>query len=67
MTSFDLKLEMLALMEDIHPHPTEVARGDFHYWNDLCSIIGIDLLEETEINARMVEETESSEDASPPR
>ena len=67
MTSFDLKLEMLTLMDDIHPHPNEVARGDFRYWNDLCSVIGIDLLGESEINARMVEENESSEDASPQR
>ena len=37
-------VEMLTL--DLKPHPLEVERGDFLYWNDLCSLLGIDLVEE---------------------
>lgn len=66
MTSFEAKLETFAIMDDIHPHPTEVPKGDFAYWNDLCTLIGIDLLEETlineEFNARTDAGSESSED-----
>jgi len=41
-------IEMLAL--DVKPHPNEVKKGDFAYWNNLASLIGIDLAEETAIN-----------------
>lgn len=45
MTSFDVKLiEMLVL--DVIPHPLEVKRGAFRYWNDLATLMGIDLAEE---------------------
>jgi hypothetical protein len=48
MTSFDAKLiEMLAL--DVIPHPLEVKRGAFRYWNDLAVLMGIDLAEEMAI------------------
>jgi|TARA_R110001599_G_scaffold173162_1_gene364903 hypothetical protein len=41
-------LEMLSL--DIKPHPLEVKKGDFTYWNNLASLIGIDLNEEAALN-----------------
>ena len=45
MTSFNVKLiEILAL--DVKPHPLEVKRGSFRYWNDLATLMGIDLAEE---------------------
>jgi len=47
--NLDVRLiEMLAL--DVKPHPNEVKKGDFTYWNNLASLIGIDLAEETAIN-----------------
>lgn len=48
MTSFNAKLiEMLVL--DVVPHPLEVKRGAFGYWNDLAVLMGIDLTEEMAI------------------
>lgn len=48
MTSFNAKLiEMLVL--DVVPHPLEVKRGSFGYWNDLAVLMGIDLTEEMAI------------------
>ena len=41
-------IELLVL--DISPHPLEVKRGSFRYWNDLATLMGIDLMEEAEIN-----------------
>ena len=56
MTSFDAKLiEMLAL--DVKPHPLEVKRGAFRYWNDLSVLMGIDLAEEAEINHAFQQES----------
>jgi hypothetical protein len=47
--NLDVRLiEMLAL--DVKPHPNEVKKGDFAYWNNLASLIGIDLAKETAIN-----------------
>ena len=47
-------IEMLVL--DISPHPLEVKRGSFLYWNDLATLMGIDLNEEAEINHAFQEE-----------
>jgi len=47
-------IELLVL--DISPHPLEVKRGAFGYWNDLASLMGIDLNEESEINHAFQEE-----------
>jgi len=47
-------IEMLVL--DISPHPLEVKRGSFRYWNDLATLMGIDLNEEAEINHAFQEE-----------
>ena len=56
MTSFDARLiEMLVL--DITPHPLEVKRGSFRYWNDLASLMGINLAEEAEINHAFQQES----------
>ena len=55
--SFELKLvEIIAFDKEFNIHPTEVAKGNFHYWTELSEMLGIDLTEETEINARMAEE-----------
>jgi len=65
MTSFDVKLiEMLAL--DVKPHPLEVKRGAFRYWNDLAVLMGIDLAEEMAIiHAFQEEANELNEGDSP--
>ena len=56
VTSFDARLiEMLVL--DITPHPLEVKRGSFRYWNDLASLMGINLAEEAEINHAFQQES----------
>jgi len=47
-------IELLVL--DFSPHPLEVKRGAFGYWNDLASLMGIDLNEESEINHAFQEE-----------
>ena len=51
-------VEMLTL--DLKPHPLKVEKGDFLYWNDLCSLLGIDLVEE-DIIARQGASSECSE------
>ena len=51
-------MEILTL--DLKPLPLEVERGDFRYWNDLCSLLGIDLVEE-DLIARQYTDSECSE------
>ena len=51
-------VEMLTL--DLKPHPLKVEKGDFCYWNDLCSLLGIDLVEE-DLIARQYTGSECSE------
>jgi len=51
-------VEMLTL--DLKPHPLKVEKGDFRYWNDLCSLLGIDLVEE-DLIARQDTSSECSE------
>lgn len=54
--TFDVKLiEMLAL--DVKPHPLDVKRGAFRYWNDLAVLMGIDLAEEAEITHAFQQES----------
>jgi len=54
--TFDAKLiEMLAL--DVKPHPLDVKRGAFRYWNDLAVLMGIDLSEEAEITHAFQQES----------
>jgi hypothetical protein len=48
-------IELLVL--DISPHPLEVKRGSFRYWNDLATLMGIDLMEEAEINHAFQQES----------
>jgi hypothetical protein len=56
MVTFDAKLiEMLAL--DVKPHPLDVKRGAFRYWNDLAVLMGIDLNEEAEITHAFQQES----------
>ena len=65
MTSFNVKLiEILTL--DVKPHPLEVKRGSFRYWNDLATLMGIDLAEEMAIiHAFQEEANELNEGDSP--
>jgi len=61
MTSFDEKaelklIEIISFDKEFNIHPTEVEKGNFSYWTELSEMVGIDLSEETEINARMEEE-----------
>ena len=45
----------IKLLEVISFHPTEVAKGDFKYWTELSTLLGIDLQQESEINASFEE------------
>lgn len=65
MTSFEFRAEGEPIVLFVAPHPTEVEKGDFVYWNDLCLSLGIDLEAETEINAQMEADNESSVDDGP--
>ena len=48
LTSFDFRfLEVLII--DTKPHPLEVKKGDFQYWNTISTLAGIDLNEEAAI------------------
>lgn len=51
-------VEMLTI--DLKPHPLKIKKGDFLYWNDLCSLLGIDLVEE-DLIARQDTGSECSE------
>ena len=51
-------VEMLTF--DLKPHPLKVEKGNFLYWNDLCSLLGIDLVEE-DLIARQQTGSECSE------
>ena len=51
-------VEMLTI--DLKPHPLKIKQGDFLYWNDLCSLLGIDLVEE-DLIARQYTDSECSE------
>jgi hypothetical protein len=54
--AFEIKLlEVISFNQDFNIHPTEVAKGDFKYWNELSTLIGIDLQQESEINASFEE------------
>ena len=48
MTSFEFKF-MEVLIMDADPHPLEVEKGNFGYWNSLATLAGIDLVEESVI------------------
>ena len=64
--TFNAKLiELLVL--DISPHPLEVKRGAFGYWNDLASLMGIDLNEESEINHAFQEEANEQNEGGFPK
>jgi hypothetical protein len=59
---FEIKLlKVIAFNQDFNIHPTEVPKGEFNYWTELSEMIGIDLAQETEINAHLVSKTESCE------
>ena len=58
-------IELLVL--DISPHPLEVKRGAFGYWNDLASLMGIDLNEESEINHAFQEEANEQNEGDFPK
>jgi hypothetical protein len=51
-------VEMLTI--DLKPHPLKIKKGNFLYWNDLCSLLGIDLVEE-DLIARQDTGSECSE------
>ncbi len=64
--TFDVKLiEMLAL--DVKPHPLDVKRGAFRYWNDLAVLMGIDLAEEAEITHAFQQESKQSNEGGFPK
>lgn len=46
MSDFRL-LEVLIM--DAKPHPLEVEKGNFNYWNTIATLAGIDLNEEAAI------------------
>jgi hypothetical protein len=48
MTSFEFKFLEVLIM-DAEPHPLEVKKGDFQYWNTISTLAGIDLNEEAAI------------------
>jgi|10_taG_2_1085330.scaffolds.fasta_scaffold200585_2 hypothetical protein len=37
------------LIMDADPHPLEVEKGNFNYWNTIATLAGIDLTEEAAI------------------
>jgi hypothetical protein len=52
MVNFEVKLlEVISFNKEFNIHPTEVAKGDFKYWTELSTLLGIDLQSESEINA----------------
>ena len=64
--TFDVKLiEMLAL--DVKPHPLDVKRGAFPYWNDLAVLMGIDLAEESEITHAFQQESKKQNEGGFPK
>tara|TARA_B100000029_G_C17130444_1_gene798559 strand:- start:178 stop:330 length:153 start_codon:yes stop_codon:yes gene_type:complete len=40
-------VEIMVIESD--PHPLDVEKGDFNYWNTIATLAGIDLIEESEI------------------
>ena len=38
------------LIMDADPHPLEVEKGNFNYWNTIATLAGIDLVEESNIS-----------------
>mgnify|MGYP001193290075 FL=1 len=44
--SFDFR-EIETFVLNLEPHPLEVEKGNFAYWNDLAILAGINLLEES--------------------
>ncbi len=62
MGNFEIKLvEVISFDKEFTIHPNEVQKGDFNYWNELSTLLGIDLQQESEINAHFAEENESCE------
>ncbi len=62
MENFEIKLvEVISFDKEFTIHPTKVPKGDFNYWAELSTMLGIDLQQESEINALFVEENESCE------
>jgi|TARA_B100001094_G_C17878538_1_gene645722 hypothetical protein len=54
--AFEIKLlEVISFNQEFNIHPTEVAKGDFKYWTELSTLLGIDLQQESEINASFEE------------
>ena len=54
--AFEIKLlEVITFNKEFNIHPTEVAKGDFNYWTELSTLLGIDLQKESEINASFEE------------
>ena len=44
--SFDFR-EIETFVLNLEPHPLEVEKGNFAYWNDLAILAGINLVEES--------------------
>ncbi len=38
--------EIDTIVLNVEPHPNDVEKGNFAYWNDLATLAGIDLVEE---------------------
>ncbi len=48
--------EIDTIVLNVEPHPNDVEKGNFAYWNDLATLAGIDLVEEA-LNASEQEYT----------
>ena len=38
--------EIETIVLNVEPHPNDVEKGNFAYWNDLATLAGIDLVED---------------------